>query len=386
MSAIIKRLLGLTLLASTALTLVACQGLGRHWDDETTTLYIDYYKQQCDDEDSSLCFRIREDEDDSWEVADVPFSNFDDFQWGYRYTATVTISYDDSGDPDSYSFDSTQSMEAVSASEEAFSLTLYTNTGILYALDDSSWNLGGEIDFDCSASSSCEALDAAVANSYETELQFVVDGSGGIALDSVICAAAEDDYASDCEGETDVSWYIAPVMSDCGLSEAMLCQLFKVNASGDYELLQLEDGISNWSFSWGYRYHIDVVKTVSNGGIITAVDLDEDDDSPDDRFGSSYKFRIVLRASALPSQNSNFTRYDTIALDCEQYSQCDDIEDVVEDYEDDDDRAERYLLVRVYVDDDGSLIADRVDCEDETTLDAFRSCVEDDYDDVNWMF
>ncbi|WP_221796884.1 DUF4377 domain-containing protein [Oceanobacter mangrovi] len=380
MLAVSKRIVaGMALLLS-CLMLSGCPELGRHWDDQTKTLYIDYYKEQCDSNSTSLCFRVREDTDDSWEVADVPFSGLDDFLWGYRYTATVTISYDDNGDPDGYTYKSTKSAVAVSAAEESFALTLYSDVGIVYALDADNWEMGSEVDFACNTA--CDDLDSAVSNAYVTQLQFSVDGEGGISLDSVICAASEDDFSSDCEGETNVSWYIAPVQSDCGLSEPMLCLLFKVNSSDDWELLPLEDDIEDFSPSWGYRYHIDVVKTVSNGGIITAAVLDEDDDSPDERFGSSYDYRIVLRASGLSKSSGGYiTLYDEgISMDCSSHSYCDDINDAISDL--DDDVTEKYMLVEVYVDSDGTLVATDYDCERES-LTSFQSCISS-FDEVTW--
>ena len=53
--------LPLFFITGTALLLSACK-LGIHKDDETIDLQVDSYKEQCNEDSASLCFRIRESE------------------------------------------------------------------------------------------------------------------------------------------------------------------------------------------------------------------------------------------------------------------------------------------------------------------------------------
>ncbi|MDP2506426.1 hypothetical protein [Oceanobacter sp. 3_MG-2023] len=357
-----------------ALALSGCLELGRTWDDQVETRLVDYYKEQCDSDSTSLCFRIREDSSDSWEVVEESFSGFDDFVWGNRYEVYVTVSFDDDGDPSSYVFNSIISTEAVDDSEDTFSISLYTDVGILYELDDATWELASEIDFACNEA--CDDLTAAVANSYVTQLEFSVDDEGTIALEYVLCSAAEDDFDSTCEGDSDASWYIGWFQSDCGLADAAMCLLYKVNSSDEYELLQLEDDIDGFTPVWGERPYIDVVVTTSDGGSITAVELDEDDSSPDDRIGSSYDFKMIVRGSELSeSSGGSIDLYDSAPdLDCSSFSQCSDLNDAI----DDDD----WMLIEGYYDGIDIVVTD-LECS-RSSLSSFRSNCTDDDDDVNW--
>lgn len=351
--------------------LTGCLELGRHWDDEQETLYVDYYKVPCDDDDTDLCFRTRESESDSWEVSDAGLSGFSSYEWGNRYTITVTTSFDDDGDPESYSFDSVDSTVVMADGSNSFSLSLYSSSGILVPLSDTEWQIGGDITFTCD--SYCDAISSAVDDSQVLQLEYTATGNV-VTLSTFICAASEEDFDSACEGESSVSWYIAPVQSECGLADAQMCLLFKVNSSDDYELLPLPDGIEDFTPEWGYQYHIDVLRTVSSGGTITAAELEDDDSSPDDRTGSSYTYKIILRGSELSENNDGtFSAYgDTPDLDCSQYSVCNSLGNYVDD--------DKWLLLKVYV--DGDLVVRSIVCHDDS-LDDFRDCVDDD-SDVNW--
>lgn len=348
-----------------------CIELGRSWSDTVETRYVDYYKEQCDSASSGLCFRVRENSSDSWAVVAEPFSGFSSFVWGYRYTIKVTVSHDDNGHPDSYSFREIVSAEAVAESEDVFGLTLYSDAGVLYAADASSWELGGEISFACNEA--CAELDSAVANSYVLQLEFSVS-NGVISLDNLLCAAAENEFSSHCEGESTESWRVAWFQSDCGLADAQMCLLYKVNNSDDYELLQLESDVEDFSPTWGERYDIDVVKTASNGGNITSVVLSNDDSSPDDLTGSVYPFYFVVRGIALDNSSSGLiTLYDGAPdLDCSSFNLCSKLDDYIDD--------DQWLLLRGYV--DGDIVLSSITCH-SASLTSFRSCV-DDVGDVNW--
>lgn len=347
-----------------------CIELGRSWSDTTETIQVDYYKEQCDRDSTSLCFRIRDTSSDSWAVVQEPFSGFSEFVWGYRYSVKVIVSYDDDGNPDSYTYQEIVSRAAVSDAENTFGLTVYSDTAILAAASDTAWNLGSELLFPCNEA--CTDLAAAVANSYIIQLEFTV-ADGVVELASVICAAGEDDFNSDCEGESTVSWRIGWYQSDCGLADAQMCLLYKVNSSDDYELLRLDTDIADFSPVWGEQYDVSVVKTVSNGGTITAVTLDEADSSPDDRTGSTYPFYLIVRGSELASSSGLISLYDGAPdLDCSSFNLCSKINGYIDDNE--------WLLLKAYL--DTNIIATSVVCHNDN-IDTFRSCVDDE-DTVNW--
>ncbi|MCY0967134.1 hypothetical protein [Parathalassolituus penaei] len=366
------RITGLLLLLSVSL-LSGCIELGRSWSDTTETRLVDFYKEPCDDDANTLCFRVREETGDSWELLDedVSFDGFTDYQWGYRYEVEVVVSHDDDGDPTGYTFSQVVTQESITDAERSISMNLYSDTGILYAEDDSTWSLGGDISFACG--DSCSDLTTAVTNGQVLELEFSAT-DGVLTLESFICSADEDDFASVCSGESSASWRVAWFQSDCGLADAHMCLLYKVNSSDDYELLKLADGITDFTPVWGEQADIDVTKTVSNGGNITAVVLDTDDSSPDDRTGSSYPFYMIVRGSELDSSsNGLITLYDGAPdLDCSSYNLCSRINGYIDD--------EQWMLIYGYY--DGDVVVRTVVCHSDD-IDSFRSCVDDE-DDVNW--
>lgn len=352
--------------------LSACIELGSHWSDETQALYVDYYKAACSDDDAELCFRVRESESDSWEIAeDARLSGFDGFEWGSRYTLTVTTSFDSDGNPSAYAFESIDASTVMAEGSRSFSLTLYSASGVLVQLSDSVWQLGSDISFDCL--NSCNAIASAVSSQEVLQLEFSA-AHNAITLSSFICSASETDFDSECEGETAVSWYVAPVQSDCGFADAQMCLLYKVNSSDDYELLALEDDISDFEPAWGSRYYIDVISTVSSGGNIVAATLETDDASPDDYSGSSYSYSIIVRGSELTELTSgNWSGYDDMPeLDCDQYSQCSELSSYVSD--------DQWLLLQGF--NDTEFVITDIVCHDDVLSD-FRDCVDDE-DDVNW--
>ncbi|MAD45140.1 MAG: hypothetical protein CMI02_00920 [Oceanospirillaceae bacterium] len=365
----------------TTLVLSGCPELGRHWSDQTETLYVDSYKVQCDDNASTLCFRVREDSSDSWETAPQDFTGFSSFEWGYRYTVEVETSFDNHGDPESYDFKSVIDRDPVTSDEASVILTLYTDTGILQQLSDTEWSLSGDVSFTCETF--CSDLLTAVNNSYVTQLEFNVQ-ENTVTLSAFICAAAEDDFQSECAGESEEDWYIAHFMSECGYSEPQLCYLYKLNEGADYELLPLDDGISDFEYEWGSRYDIRVNKTQSAAGNLQAAELIEENTSPESRIGSSYSFLFIVDGEAVNrSSGGSLTMYDlSETFDCGSYSLCQDINDYIED--NGDYHQPEYMLLRAYVDAGDVVILDVV-CHDESRTD-FRQCVtdEDEPEDINW--
>lgn len=352
-------------------TLSACIELGSHWSDQEETLYVDYYQVPCDDDSTSLCFRTRESESDSWAVADAALSGFSAYEWGNRYTLTVVTSFDDDGNADNYEYKSIDATVVVADGSNDFSLTLYSATGILAQLSDTQWQIGSDVTFDCA--SDCDAIESAVADQQVLQLEFSA-AADVVTLNGLICSASETDFDSSCDGESSVSWYIAPVQSDCGFADAQMCLLYKVNSSDEYELLALADDIEDFTPEWGYRYHIDVISTVSSGGNLTSAVLEDDDSSPDDYSGSSYSYQVIIRGSELAElSDGRWSGYDdSVDFDCSQYSQCSDLDDYVSD--------DQWLLLEGFVEDD--FVITEIICHDDVVSD-FRDCVDDD-GDVNW--
>lgn len=375
----LRWLLFLSSLSLPVLALSGCQ-LGRHWDDGEQTLYVDFYKVPCDNDATTLCFRIRENTADGWKTWTDSFTGFSSYQWGYSYRITVVTSFDDDGDPQSYSFSSIDEQTAVTSDEDSFTLNLYTSSGILQQLDDATFSLAGdgdEKDFACGEY--CSDLATILAAREIAKVEFSVSDDA-VTVSSIICTAVDDDdFSSHCEETSEESWIVAHFQTDCGLPEPQLCLLFKVNSSDDYELLRLADGIDGFSPQWGYRYDIDVTKTVSNGGNITAVTLDTDDSSPDERFSSSYTFLFILRGSGLDNSSGGYIDlYDSsLSLNCSSYSLCTKMNDYIDD--------DQYLLLKGYVDSDSEIMLTKIVCHDDSHTD-FQRCVagEDEDEDINW--
>jgi len=358
------------LLALGVVFLSGCLDLGPSWSDKDETRQVDYYKEQCDQNSPDLCFRIRKSSSDAWGVVEESFSGFGDYVWGQRHTVDVTVAFHDNGSVRDYQVTNLNSSTDITDSEKTFAINLYTDTGILVKNNDTNWQLGGEIAFDCRTA--CDALSTAVSNQYATRLEFNVTDSG-IELNQLICASAESDFSSDCEGESKTSWRVGWFQSDCGLADSALCLVYKVNNSDDYELLQLEEGISGFTPEWGNRYDMDVTVTVSNGGNVTAVRLDEGDSNPDARQGSSYPFKMIVRGSALEQSDGGLVDlYDTtLMLNCSGFCS------TLDGYIDNDD----WLLLETYVDGD-QLRLNSIECNDDSLAD-FRQCVDDEKD-VTW--
>jgi hypothetical protein len=362
----------LMLVSVLAGALSACIDLGPEWDDETIDLQVDYYKAQCDQSSSNLCFRSREDEGDSWNLIDEPFNGFDDFVWGTRYWTRTRVSYNSEGKPTGYRLVSVSSSETIASSDSAFSLSLYSGAGILLESNEAEWQLGGEQSFLCG--DFCSEISSAVGQAYVLNVEFSIE-SDELQLNNVICSSSEEDFSSDCEGETEVSWQIAPFRSECGLAEASTCLLYRLNSSDDFELLVLEEGITGFDYEWGNQYRIDVSRTVSDGGNITEVSLLENDASPDDRTGDDNDFLFIVRGSSLSQTGGDglIALYDEeISMNCERYSQCSDMNGRVSDDE--------WMLLNAFVDEGAIVVTDLV-CHEDSLAD-FRACTDDQ--GINW--
>ncbi len=360
--------------ALACLTLTGCPELGREWTDKEETLLVDYYKVQCDKDDSKLCFRVREKTTDSWKTADLPFTGFSSFVWGNRYSVTVNTSFNSSGKDSAYEFRAVKTTTAVNPADEAFALTLYSRAGVLTPQNDTTWSLGDEITFACG--SYCAQIKSAVDAQYALQLEFTAS-AGAVTLTSLLCSASEKDFSSDCSGESTVSWTVAHFQSECGLAEAAMCLLYRVNSSDDFSLLQLSGDISNFTPVWGKQYDLKVVKTLSSGGSISKAVLKENDSSPDDKANSTYPFKFILRGSALAANNAGvITGYDGAAnINCSSNSLCANLDNYIDD--------DQWLLLKGYVDGEQILLQEII-CHDDVLAD-FKECVADEKD-VTWSF
>lgn len=369
--------LPLSLITGAALLLSACK-LGIHKDDETVTLQVDSYKQQCDEDSASLCFRIRDDEDDEWRLwNDGPFENFERYEWGYLYTINAVVSYQSGGSaPASYTWQSTTTQDTVTGSDQYFTLDLHTDTGILAQITWTTWNMGGEIDFPCL--DECDDLSTVVAEQQIGSFEFRAD-EGNLTLTGVLCSTGDDaEFSDNCSGKSTENWFVAQFLSDCGFTEPALCLLYRTLESDPYELLPLEDGIDDFTLSWGTRYDLDVIKTVSGGGNLTAAELTSEN-STSAAIGSAWSFLMIVRGEGLDSSlDGMIDLYDSnISLDCSQYGLCGSLDNRIAD--------EQYLLLQAYVESAQLVVITDIVCDDEN-YGSFSACVEeqDTDEDFNW--
>ena len=355
----------LGVLALLALILQGCQ-LGRQWSDKEETLYVDFYKSICDEDESRLCFRSRELEKNDWRDDAPELIDFDSYEWGFRYQLKVETSFDSSGDAKRYRFLSVVEKEAVNSADSAFALKVDTSTGII-SQSGVQWYLDDKA-FDCT--SDCSALTGIINNSHQTNLEFkAVDNV--LTLNTIKCSSGDDNYDEQCGGKSEADWEIAHFKSDCGNADGELCLLYRLNSSDDWELLPVD--IAGFEHSWGKEYEIEVEITRSSADVITAAKLKQNDAAPRDRTGSANDFHLVLQGRLLKESSGGLVSlYDgnTIKLNCG--NDCNQLDD----YIDDDD----WLLLKAYINNE-QLVLDDLACHAET-LNLLRQCDEK----VDWDF
>ncbi|WP_419811406.1 hypothetical protein [Bacterioplanoides sp.] len=373
------------------ITLSGCE-LGVSYSDQDERIDVSYFKQQCDDASSRLCFRVKEEGSSSDYETFENLNGFSSYQWGNDYTINVETSFDDSGDASSYRFLSEQT---VTANTNAFSLTLYSQAGILSAenSDNTSWSLGGEISFSTTAEQGSD-IDRAIAAGQVLQLEFTASDNV-LTYSSLLCAAAEDDFAENCEGISNDDWTIRHFQSDCNYTEARLCLVYRADSSDDWELLQTTSSdISDFTPQWGQEYDIEVVKTLSAGGQLISARLEENDANPESFTGSSNNFLFVLNARDLADADSDNK---IVLYDGGQTLFCDTLCDELAEAKDD----EHMLLLDGYVevvgagsnsDDQNStdgqsnpeveIIVSAIVCNENIGSD-FDDCVADE-DDIDW--
>lgn len=367
--------------------------LGIDYSDKDERIDVNYFKQQCDKDSASLCFSVKDEGSDSDYEVFNNLNGFSSYQWGNYYTINVETSFDDSGDAESYRF---LSEHTSTANNNAFSLTLYPRSGVISAANSekTSWSLGGEITFTTTSEQGTD-IDQAIADDHVMQLEFTA-ASNVLTFSSLVCSAAEDDFASVCEGISKDEWTIRHFQSDCNFTEPTLCLVYRADSSDDWELLQTTSSdISGFSPEWGQQYDIEVEKTLSSGGQLTSAKLETNDDSPETLSGSSNNFLFVLNARDLADADSDnkITLYDG-----EQTLLCDTLCNDFAQAKDD----EHMLLLDAYVEvsggnnnqnnnqNDGDASANQrievvvtsIVCNENVGSD-FDSCVEDQ-DDVDW--
>ncbi len=349
-----------------AATLVSGCQLGRHWDDKKETLFVDFYKVPCDDDESRLCFRSREKETNSWRNDAPELSEFDQFEWGYRYTLEVETSFNSKGNASRYRFLSVEEKTAITSAENTFALKIDASTGIV-SQSGSEWFLHDKA-FACN--SDCSSLSTIINNSQLAELEFQAQ-ENNLTLTKIKCSAGEDNYDEQCGGQKDVTWKVAHFRSDCGNADGELCYLYRLNSSDDWELLPVD--IEGFEHTWGNEYEIEVKETRSDTDRITAATLKQDDAAPRDRTGEANDFYFVLQGRLLDdSSDGKVTLYDSADLTLSCGSACSKLDDYIED--------DDWLLLQAYVGSDG-LVLEEITCHAET-LNLLRQCDEN----VDWDF
>ena len=373
-----KPTLWLTLLPLPIL-LSGCPELGQHWDDKNQQIEVDFYRQPCSNTETTLCYRVRDSDQESFVSSQASWSGFTTYEWGNRYQLDVLTSFDNQGKPNLY--DVQNIVSTTDMSSEAFALTLYSRSGILQPAGAGQWLLGSEITLNCA--DTCAELTAAV-NAAEVVRLELSESAGELQVSRLLCRSAEDEVAENCDGESEQDWQVASFMSECGLAEASMCLLYRTDRSSAFELLRLENGISGFSFGWGSRFDLEVRQRLSNAGMLESATLITADDDPESFSGSSNSFLFILRGSALTSSSAGLiTLYGGAGvaqsampgLDCEINSLCQTLNGYIAN--------EEYLLLRAYKDEtQNRLVLSDIACHN-VNLTSFRSCV-DDNSDVNW--
>lgn len=359
--------------------LAACDlELGSSFDPTTRTLYVDHYREACNESSVELCFRVRVSEEDSFAITNLPMTGFDSLEWGKRYTLQVEAERSDSGKDSAYRYESQDSEEIMDPASNEFVLTFNMSSGILVDNQDSSWTIAGEKSFVCEQSD-CSALTSALANSEKVQLKFSAENDE-LTLLGVTCQSSENNFSADCEGVGSERWDIAHYLTDCGLHYNRWCYVYKesTQSSDDWQLLGLD--ITDFSFLWGVEYDIDVT-AVKKSGSLNSVTYDATNSS----FEKTETFKLVMRTGGEgleKSDNSNIN-YLSLTFDCATNAQCSDIDDAI-------DRAssgqERILVLQARV--VTSAEEPEIEIEDlicDAAGNVFKQECADKYDDVYWL-
>lgn len=372
---IVKKLIFLSLLT----LLAGCDlELGSSFDPTTRTLYIDHYREACNESSVDLCFRIRLSEEDAFALTNLPMTGFDSLEWGKRYTVQVEAERSDSGKDTAYRLQSIDQQEVMDPASNDFVLTFNMSSGILVDNQDNSWTLAAEKSFACQPSD-CSALESANTNSEKVQLKFSAENDE-LTLLGVTCQSSETDFSTDCEGIGSERWDIAHYLTDCGLHFNRWCYVYKetTQASTDWQLLGVD--IEDFNFQWGVETDMDVT-VVRKSGSLNSVTFSASNGSQE----QSDAFKLVMRTGGdgLDKSAEGIVNYLGLAFDCESNAQCGDIDDAI-------DRAsseqERILIVQARV--VTSAEVPEIEIEDlicDALGDVFKQDCADEYDDVYWV-
>lgn len=365
-----------------SLLLQGCDwGLGPSYDPTSETMYVDYYKEACNSTSTDMCFRKRFDTEDEFVLNAVSNAGFGDLEWGKRYTLQVEVEYDSGGDDSHYSLLSISNETVIEAATNGFVLALNMSSGILLDNLNNSWTLAGEDVFSC-IESDCILLTNASNSSEWVQLEFsAVDDE--LTLKNVICSAAENDFASECEGINKTNWDIAHYQTDCGIFAPRLCLVYRDDGSSDDIWYILPFEITDFTASWGTEYNIQVETTTAGGAVRSASYQQEN--SNEDLSGND--FNVVMRTGSegLEKSSAGVLSYADVEFDCETNQQCDLIDDAIDNANDTSERLIA-LLTRVEVDivnEETQLIIQEITCDD--SRDEFQVNCVDLNDDVIWI-
>jgi hypothetical protein len=372
---IIKKMILLTLFIG----LSGCDlELGSSFDPTTRTLYLDHYREACNESSVDLCFRIRLSEEDSFALTSLPMTGFDSLEWGKRYTVQVEAERSDSGKDTAYRLQSIDQQEVMDPASNDFVLTFNMSSGILVDNQDNSWTLANEKTFACEQSD-CSALENALTNSEKVQLKFSAENDE-LTLLAVTCQSSENNFSTDCEGVGSERWDIAHYLTDCGLHYNRWCYVYKesTQSSADWQLLGSE--VTGFSFLWGVEYDIDAT-VVKKAGSIHSVTYEATNGSLE----KTDAFKLVMRTGGEGLEKSDATSINYLGLtfDCVTNAQCNDIDDAI-------DRAtssqERILVLQARV--VTSAEEPEIEIEDlicDAAGNVFKQECADKYDDVYWL-
>ena len=365
------------LLAS--LLLQGCDwGLGSSYDPTSETMYVDYYNEACNSTSADMCFRKRFDTKDDFVLNAVPNTGFDSLEWGKRYTLQVEVEYDSSGDDSLYSLLSVSNETTIDAATNSFILALNMSSGILLDNLNNSWILAGEDVFSC-IESDCILLTNAYNSNEWVQLEFSATDDQ-LTLINVICSAAENDFASECEGIDKTNWDIAHYQTDCGIFAPRLCLVYRDDGAADDPWYILPFEITDFTASWGTEYNIQVETTTAGDAVRSASyqkENSKEDQSADD-------FNVVMRTGfeGLEKSSAGIITYADVEFDCQTNQQCDAIDDAIDDANSTSERLIA-LLTRVVIDNEETqLIIQSITCN-ESRADFQEDCV--DLEDVIWI-
>lgn len=363
--------------------LSACDlDLGSHYDPTVETVYVDYYREPCDDSTTELCYRIRFDTDEAFKLTTLPTTGFDSLEWGSRYVIRAEVDYSDRGEEESYTFENIVSVEVMEPVSNDFVLTFYTSSGILQDnssdASGSSWMIAGETTFTCEETD-CAAISAAFNANKLIQLNFQAENDQ-LTLQAVKCSASEDDFSTECEGIVDESWDIAHYKTDCGLYIPSWCHVYKdtSESSSNWHLLAVD--IEDFTYQWGTQYDVDVTVDLSAGSLSAAklINVNDSDEITD-------SFKTVIRFDAESSDSdAGILTYQGVFFDCDRYSLCDDIDEIIDDLEE---TEERIVVLEGALEDDGStsttFIVEELVCDSDSST--FKENCADSDDEVYWV-